>query len=152
MANIAPKQPKAVQPTNLKSAPVLDSSTETPPIPQRGRLAAMSEKDANEYIGRLLDPSAADSKTTPKLEGMEAEVLKKFRAAASSSQRIAQRIQQLRQELEGASTALQKYQGQIDAYSGLLVSAEDDRRNAKAPTSDAKPLPNDVPNEKAKTA
>jgi len=97
-----------------------------PPQNHRRGLQAMKEKDVNEYMAKLLDE---DSNTS--LEGLEGEVLGNFRAVSVESNRAQQRLNAVRQEMERLTVAIQRFQGQLDAYANLLVAAEDARRAAK---------------------
>jgi hypothetical protein len=113
-----------------KSGPTLPPKIQAP---QKGRLAAMSENDVNEYVAKLL------GNEPPKFDGLELDIFTKFKNAAIENGRSSTRLNQLRAQIEALTVNVQKGQGQLDVLSALLISTEDARRMAAKKTPGQEP-------------
>jgi len=84
--------------------------------------ANMSEADVNAYMMKLLGDR------NPQLVGLEAHALSNFKRITADMAQQQNRLTRITQEAEQLRNALQRSEGQRDAYAQVLVLAEQERR------------------------
>lgn len=90
-------------------------------VPESKMPKKMTPQEVDAYL-----KSVADGER--KLDGMEKVVLDKLRAAERRADQLSQVIQNAQRQAEQARAEILSLQGEVRAFAGLLINAEEGRR------------------------
>ena len=86
-------------------------------------LICMTDKEAEEYISELVSRSGEG------LQGLEVEAFRKSQQISQQAVMCEKKIGMMVRQMEAMKNSMQQMHGQIEAYTSMLLMAEDARRS-----------------------